>query len=199
MQGCGYQEEGLVGSTLKTGYPIFYPGFHVLSFGGLHFSGDILKKVAWEVIFFRCYICELVFNLSSSLNEGFSLEFQVESIFLRNCERFILHHVVSRVFIGKSDAIVNVYCCVLPVFVFLKLLDVSLYPCILEFHTVCGSFFLLHAFVYCPGYAMGSFNLKTQALQFLKFSFIRNKVFYLLVIFSVISLWGHICYVVNLY
>ena len=29
---------------------------------------------------------------------------------------------------GKSDAIVNVYCCVLPVFVFLKLLDFSLYP-----------------------------------------------------------------------
>ena len=132
------------------------------------FSGDILKKVAWEVIFLRCYICELVFNLSSPLNEGFSLEFQVESIFLWNCESFILHHVVSRVIIGKSDAIVNVYCCVLPVFVFLKLLDVSLYPCIFQFHTVCGSFFLLHAFVYCPGYAMGSFNLETQVLQFLK-------------------------------
>ena len=44
------------------------------------FSGDMLKKVAWEVVFFRCHICDQIrsdqsLSLSSSLNEGFGLEF----------------------------------------------------------------------------------------------------------------------------
>ena len=60
-------------------------------------------------------------------------------------------------------------------------------------------FFLLHTFVYCPGYAMALSIWKLKLFNSVKLSFIKNKVFYLLVIFSVISFWGHICYMVNLY
>ena len=66
---------------------------------------------------------------------------------------------------------------------------------------MCGIFFffLLHTLVYCLGYAMALSIWKLKLFNSVKFSFIKNKVFYLLVIFSVISFWGHIYYMVNLY
>ena len=122
------------------------------------------------------------------------LEFWVDVIFLQNFEGFVHYRVVARVIIVKSDAFVNLHCHVFPGFVFLKLLGFSFYPLCSGVSYYVWDFFLLHTLVYCPGYAMGSFNLETQAFQFCE-----GFIFIYLVIFSVLSFCGHICCMFNLY
>lgn len=96
------------------------------SFYWVTVSSSVQEKVACESSVFRLGICECVFNLSPSPNDGLALNSRCVSFFLQDFEDTA--QGVLRV-IGKSDAILNHCCHVLPALVkkFLKRLGSSPY------------------------------------------------------------------------